>query len=152
MKKSPQMKKLEETLRSSKLSLSGFLGDDTRDLVEIVDADAREVASLGRTNAEIARRMQELTDMAKAELGGSCKLPGNLVVCADDNRGQIPCPWSDGVRCQKTVTSVTRLDTDKNIRWSDLSIHLIRDHGFFQGRGSYFRLEPKELVEIIFSE
>jgi len=152
MKKSPQMKKLEETLRSSKLSLIGFLGDDTRDLTEILDADAREVALLGRTMEEIAQRMQELTDAAKAELGASCKLPDNLVVCADDNRGLIPCPWPHDVRCQKTVTSVTRLDTAKSIRWSDLSIHLIRDHGFFQGKGSSFRLQPRELVELIFSE
>jgi hypothetical protein len=150
MKKSPQMKKLEETLRESKLSLSGFMGDDSRDLTEILDADAREVALLGLTMEEIARRMQELTSLAKKELGASCTVSGNIEVCADDNRGLIPCPWAHGVLCQKTVTTVTRLDIGKKIQWSDLSIHLIMEHGFFQGIGSAFRLNPRELVEIIF--
>ncbi|NLI97952.1 hypothetical protein GX441_04750 [bacterium] len=150
MKKSPQMKKLEETLRESKLSLAGFLGNDARDLTEILDADAREVASLGLTMEEIAERMHELTELAKAELGASCSVSGNIEVCADDNRGLIPCPWPHGALCQKTVTTATRVDLGKKIQWSDLSIHLIMEHGFFQGKGSPFRLEPRELVEIIF--
>jgi hypothetical protein len=36
------------------------------------------------------------------------------------------------------------------VQWSDLSIHLIGAHGFFEGRGSFFRLEPAELVAILF--
>jgi len=28
---------------------------------------------------------------------------------------------------------------------------MIEAHGFFQGRGSSFRLEPKELVDVVFA-
>lgn len=150
MKKSPQLERLEQTLRSSRLSARGFMGDDPRSLTEILDADAAEVERLGYTMSEIAARMQQLTDLAKPALGDCVLVGEHLEICADDNRGLIPCPWPHGVRCQKTVTTVTRTDTSKSVQWSDLNIHLIAEHGFFQGRGSPFRLEPGKLVEIIF--
>jgi len=58
-------------------------------------------------------------------------------------------PSEEG-RYLKTVTTVRRTDTAEIIRWSDLSAHLIGAHGFFQGRGSAFRLEPGDLVQILF--
>ncbi len=150
MKKSPRTKKLEETLRSSRLSGRGFLGDDRRSLQEILDADAKQVQKLGYTARQIAKRMQELTEAARPGLGDWVEVSENLRVWADDSRGIIACPWAHAFRANKTVTTVERLDTGKTIKWADLSIHLIAEHGFFQGRGSYFRLEPSELVEIIF--
>ena len=150
MKKSPQLERLEATLRSSRLSARGFLGDDSRTLWETLDADVREVAKLGYTMKQIAARMQELTDKAKLGLGDWVKVSQNLRVWANDARGVIACPWPHAFRANKTVTTAERTDTGKQIRWADLSIHLIAEHGFFQGKGSAFRLEPGELVEIIF--
>jgi hypothetical protein len=48
------------------------------------------------------------------------------------------------------VTTVELLDTSSTIRWSDLNIHLIAEHGFFEGKGSSFRIEPARLVAAIF--
>jgi hypothetical protein len=42
------------------------------------------------------------------------------------------------------------LRTGKTIRWSLLGIHMIEEHGFFEGRGATFRLDPKELVNVVF--
>jgi len=150
MKKSSPLERLERTLRSSRLSARGFLGDDERPLEEILDADARAVESLGRTMAQIAARMQEITTRAKEGLGDWVEVGGNLKAWASDARGVIACPWPHAFRADKTVITVKRTDTGRQIKWAVLSIHLIREHGFFQGRGSTFRLEPDELVEIIF--
>lgn len=150
MKKSPQLERLEQTLRSSRLSARGFLGDDRRSLWEILDADARELDKLGRNKEELAARMQELTDKAKPGLGDRVKVSDNLRVWASDTRGVIACPWPHAYRADKTVITVERTDTGRKIKWADLNIHLIGEHGFFQGKGSFFRLEPRELVEIIF--
>jgi hypothetical protein len=49
---------------------------------------------------------------------------------------------------QKKATPVLR--KQPIIRWSDLSLHFIEAHGFFQGKGSPFRLEPRGLVEALF--
>jgi hypothetical protein len=152
MKKSPQQQKLEELLKSSKFSICGFLGDDTRNLWEIIDEDAADLARMGTTKEAVAARMQELTNLATSGLGDWIRVGKNLEVSIDDNRGMIPCPWPHHVRCLKRITSARQRDTGKTIRWSDMNIHLVKEHGFFEGRGSPFRIEPRELFTIIFSE
>ena len=47
MKESPQNKKLEEILRSSKLVAGGFMGNDDRSVSEIIDSDKNELSRLG---------------------------------------------------------------------------------------------------------
>lgn len=150
MKKSPQLERLEQTLRSSRLSARGFLGDDSRSLWEILDADARMVEKLGYSTAEIAVRMQNITDEARKGLGDWVEVGENLRAWVSDTRGVIACPWPHAFRADKTVITVEKTDTGKTIQWADLNVHLIGEHGFFQGKGSAFRLEPRELVEIIF--
>ena len=150
MKKSPQLERLEKVLKCSKFSASGFLGDDKRNLWEIIDADASEVSRAGKTMEEVAARMQELTDRGKAGLGDWVEIGINLHVQVDDNRGMIPCPWPHHVRCLKRITTVRDPRTKTELRWSELNIHLIKEHGFFEGRGAPFRIEPSTLIRTIF--
>ncbi len=144
------MQQLEEVLRSSRLVADGFMGDDPRILEEILDHDAAEMAGLGTTVDAIADRMQELTDLARTGLGTTVKLEDRLEGFVQETRGAMVCPWPHSGSYSKHVTTVRRTDTGETIRWSDLSIHFIRAHGFFEGRGSHFRLEPKDLVRILF--
>lgn len=139
-------------LQPSKFSAEGFMGTDTRSVWEIIDADASEMAKLGRTREEVAQRMQELTDLGKPALEDWIAVGENLEVRVEDHRGAVPCPWPHRVRCVKRITTVQYKPTGKTIRWSDLNIHLIKEHGFFEGQGASFRLEPKELIGIIFSK
>ncbi|MBN2379667.1 hypothetical protein JXM67_07695 [candidate division WOR-3 bacterium] len=150
MKKPPQLEYLEQTLRSSRLSARGFLGTDQRSLWEILDADASEVEKLGYTMTGIATRMHEITDRANEGLGDWVEIGKNIKACTTDVRGVIACPWPHAFRANKTVTTVLKIDSGDEIKWADLNIHLIEEHGFFQGKGSVFRLEPSELVKIIF--
>ncbi len=151
MKKSPQQRKLERLLRSSKFSASGFMGNDRRNLWEIIDQDAAVIARRGKTMEEVAARMQHLTDLAKQGLGDWIQITKNVHVSIDDSRGMIPCPWPHRVRCLKRITTARHLPSDRVVRWSDLNIHLIKEHGFFEGKGSQFRIEPDQLIDIIFS-
>lgn len=139
-------------LQPSKFSAEGFMGTDTRSVWEIIDTDATAMEKLGRTNEEVAQRMQELTDIGKPALEEWIEVGENLKVKVEDHRGAIPCPWPHHVRCVKRITTVVHKQTGKTIRWSDLNIHLIKEHGFFEGRGAPFRLEPRDLIETIFSE
>ena len=152
MKKSPQEKKLERLLQASKFSACGFLGDDKRNLWEIIDDDAAELARTGRTPEQVARRMRELTDIGKEGLGDWVDAGHGLQVSVDDNRGMVPCPWPHHVRCLKRITTVKHMPTGAEIRWSDLNIHLILEHAFFEGKGARFRIEPRALIDIIFRE
>lgn len=150
MKRSPEAKRLEEVLRCSRIVAGGFLGPDERIPEEIIETDAATLNRLGTTAEEIAARMREITDRGKAGLGTPVKVDEKREVVVDENRGQTVCPWPHAGGYQKTVTTVRRLDTGATVRWSDLCIHFIEAHGFFQGRGSAFRLEPEDLMEILF--
>jgi len=150
MKKSPQTRKLEHILRSSKLVAGGFMGDDSRSFTEVIDADAFLVSRLGYTMEQIAARMQEITDTAKTGLGNWVTEDDKLQAVAEEAKGSLICPWPHPGRYVKRVTTVERRNSGVTIRWSDLNIHLIAEHGFFEGRGAAFRIEPEKLINVIF--
>ena len=150
MKESPQSKKLDRMLRSSKLAAGGFMGDDSRSPAEIIDADAAELSRLGYTAEQVASRMKSITDTAKAWLENWVAIDDNRRAVVAEARGFSICPWPHSGRYVKRVTTVERLDSGATVRWSDLNIHLIAEHGFFEGKGSAFRIEPAELVAGIF--
>ena len=126
------------------------MGDDSRSLAEIVDADTSELFRLGYTAEQIASRMQEITDTAKAGLGNWVRIDDKRQAVVAEARGFAICPWPHSGRFIKRVTTLERLDSGATIRWSDLNIHLIAEHSFFEGRGSAFRIEPGELAGVIF--
>jgi hypothetical protein len=37
----------------------------------------------------------------------------------------------------------------KEIDYTPISIHLIREHGFYQGKGSLYRLDPEEVAKFL---
>ncbi|MFH1717746.1 MAG: hypothetical protein ABIF19_10370 [Planctomycetota bacterium] len=149
MKESPDDKRLEKALRASGLG-GGLMGSDTRCVCEIVDADEARLSSLGFTRQQVAERMRQITDVAKNGLGTWVRIDETLQAKVDEARGCLVCPWPHPGTFLKRITSVTVVETGASIRWSDLNIHLIGEHGFFEGRGSAFRIEPAELVGIIF--
>lgn len=150
MKRSPDAKRLEEVLRCSRIVLGGFMGKDPRTLEEVIEVDGVALDRLGISVPELAARMRELTERGKPGLGTPVRVGEQWEVVVNENRGQTICPWPHAGDYQKTVTTVRRLDTGVTARWSDLSLHFIEAHGFFQGRGSPFRLEPRDLVEVLF--
>ena len=150
MKQSPQDKKLDQLLHSSKLVAGGFMGTDLRALQEVIEADAALLEKLGFTAEQVAARMKQLTDLARPQLGNEVILEGKYRVRSEDYKGMLVCPWPHAGRYEKRITACERLDLGTKIRWTDLNIHLIEKHGFFEGRGSAFRLEPADLVRILF--
>ena len=126
------------------------MGDDSRSFNEVIDADASQVSNLGYTMEKIAARMQEITDIAKTGLGNWVKVDDKLKAVAEEAKGSLTCPWPHPGRYVKRVTTVERRNSGETIRWSDLNIHLIAKHGFFEGRGAAFRIEPEKLINVIF--
>ena len=151
MKLAPDLKKVEEMLRSSQIVAGGFMGGDTRALPDIIEADAAELARLGFTRDMVADRMERITHLAREGQGMGVRISDELEAAVEESRGALVCPWPGEGKFLKSVTTVINRETGKSLHWSDLCIHLIREHGFFQGRGSAFRLEPAELIEMIFS-
>ena len=93
--------------------------------------------------------MQELSDFGMLGLGRPMPLDGCFEIEVEDYMGKLPCPFRDNAKVNKRQTRVRRLDTGVIMRWTDLSIHMIREHGFFEGHGSHYRLDPDELVRFL---
>ena len=150
MKKSPKEAKLEEMLRSSKLVADGFMGSDLRGISEIIEADAAALARLKITSRQIAARMQEITDIAKAALGNWIAVDDKRTAKVEEAKGSLICPWGHLGKFAKRVTTVKLVESGQTVQWSDLSVHFIDEHGFFEGKGSAYRLDPENLVKMIF--
>lgn len=126
------------------------MGDDARSVYEIIDADMAELSRLRFTAKQVAGRMQQITDIAIPGLGTWVKLDEQRQVKIDEAKGWLICPWPHPGKFAKRLTTVRLAKSGVSIRWSDLNIHLIAEHGFFEGRGSSYRIEPGTLIAAIF--
>lgn len=149
MKQSPYLSKVQESMRPGAITLYGFLGDDTRNLIDILTADDGTVKRGGRTHDLIAAKMTELKEAGARGLGEFLRVPPHFEVKVDSVRGKLPCPFGEPGIHPKTNITVVNTSKNREITFTDLHIHLIRIHGFYEGKGSPYRLEPQDLIEIL---
>ncbi len=146
MKQNPRDIPVQESLRAGILARDGFLGEDGRPFPQIIQDDTETLAALHITPAEVAQEMRRLTGMGIA--GNGTAQADGFQITVEEYMGRIGCPFRDH-RAAKRNTTVTDLASGRSMAWSDLSIHLIAEHGFFQGKGSAYRLEPAELADFL---
>ncbi len=149
MKQSPQLAKIQENMRPGAMTLEGFLGTDSRNLIDILDEDDAEVKRMGYTHEAIAEKMAEFREAGKKGLGEFTSVPPHFDVRVDTARGKLPSPFGGPGLYAKTNITVVNKEKNREIYYSDLNIHLIRNHGFYEGKGSRYRLEPKDLIDIL---
>jgi hypothetical protein len=149
MKQSPELQKIQEAMRPGRLTKTGFLGSDSRPLADILAEDEATVTRLGLTHAAIATRMAYFREKGEAGLGLAVDVPPHFEVRVDGVRGRLPCPFAHPGLYPKIFCQVHNQKTGETVTYSDLQIHLIGDHGFYEGRGSPYRLEPETLVQVL---
>jgi hypothetical protein len=149
MKQTVQMQKAQERMAPGSITRDGFLGDDRRGLADILLTDDASVKALGLEHETVARRMVELRDAGMAGLGEFVDVAPHFEVRVDSVRGRLPCPFGDPGIFPKTNITVRNTQTGRELTYTDLHIHLVWVHGFYEGRGCPFRLEPKDLVEVL---
>ncbi len=149
MKQTPQMNEIQKRMRPGAITLSGFIGKDERNLIDIITADDALVRRLGFTHDKIANGMMAMRDAGIRGLGDFINVPPHFEVRVDSVRGKLPCPFGDPGIFPKTNITVKNTVKNKEITFTDLNIHMILAHGFYQGKDSLFRLEPEELVDVL---
>lgn len=147
MKHSPEMQRIIDRMRPGILSLHGFLGEDRRPLEEILDADASTVAGLGTTHGELARKLADVLERAREGFGTTVAIDDRLAASLLEVKGRIPCPWGDGTFCKGEVT-LADAEAGEKLVFTPLSVHMIAEHGFCEGCGSPYRLEPADIHRI----
>lgn len=149
MKQTVQMDTIQHAMQPGVLTLEGFLGADTRKLVDILINDDAEVKRLGLSHQQIAMKMIEFRDAGMKGLGEFISVPPHFEVRTESVRGKIPCPFGDPGIFPKSNTTVRNLKLNKEVTFTELNIHMIYAHGFYEGHGSNFRINPHEIVELL---
>ncbi len=150
MKETPKERRVRSRMQPGVITLNGFLGKDKRTLNEIIETDERELQSLNRTAEDLVQRMQGFTDASFESFTNSVLLEDIYEVETEVVRGKLPCPFAHSGLVRKTITTLTNRKKNLTVRWTALNIHLIKEHHFFEGKGSTFRLDPTSLVAALF--
>lgn len=147
MKMSPLFKKAFVNMQPGKIIKEGFLGDDSRTPADIISEDEKQVKSLNMDFEIIAGKLKYFLNRGLKGLGEPVTVDEKWLVRVDEARGRLPCPFEDKILYKNTVY-VKNIVKNLDFYYSELSIHLIESHHFFQGRGSSFRLEPSAIKQI----
>lgn len=150
---------LEEKMRPGKSSRAGFLGPD-ESLREVIEGDLATLNKLGITPKQIADRLETIIGKAlrlrdlktrTSELSNYFVVEGKFSVNMQGYLGMQECPFRDiGDMCGSGSRDyeIYNEDTDEQIFFPALIIHLIRDHHFFEGNTMY-RLDPAKAVNVL---
>ena len=132
-------------------SLEGFLGKDER-LLDVLAADNRYVVDeMGLTHQELAKHLLVLAGIGAKFGKGEFRYHGRrFKVTGMDwaSAGMQHSPFHDGTKTNQDAT-LHNLDTGKKIDFSLLVPHMIERYGFYEGKGTKYRVDPKGIVEVL---
>jgi len=152
---SVNIENLEENMIPGKSSDGGFLAVGEK-LMEVYKVDKETIKRLGVDYSRIA---EELENVIKASSATEITTYRNLSITKNATFGWQDCPFGCtdklelmGLESGNTKGSadyhVTNTDTGDELFFSDLHIHLVRDHHFFEGHTKY-RLDPEQCIKIL---
>jgi hypothetical protein len=155
----PSIEELESRMRSGAFSRAGFLGPDEK-LEDVLEADAHTLGELALSHERLAEALDHLIAAAEASPARRATVDGRYLVAVELRPGFQICPWApdphhaqctagQGVRHASMDWQIRNLRTRASMRGPGLAVHLIRDHHFFEGRESPFRLDPPALAQLL---
>jgi hypothetical protein len=156
----PNLTEIERRMQPGAWDTAGFLTSGTS-LETVLAADRDTLATAGLGSGTLGARLAEFLEGASAagsDLGRPAHL-GHHDVEIIRQRGLITCPWAPEEFEPCSVGSGTRPTANRfllihrpsgsRLEGFELGAHLIRDHGFFGGPGTRFRLEPLAVAAVI---
>jgi len=148
MKMTPELKRVQEKMAPGIITSQGFLGDDRRPLVDIIQADENAAAAIGLDWNTVSEKLMLFYKEGQAGLGNTVIFDNKWEITVTEARGFLPCPFGDGLYRKHTI-EITHIATGIQLDFSELSHHLLHVHHFLQGKNSPFRIEPKVLKKIL---
>lgn len=144
---------LEADMRPGASSTAGFLGPDEK-LVEVLTADNRcVVEDLGLTHQELARHLHAQAAVGYWQLKHQESNQPFLYhgrrfkISLTFTRGSQPSPFQDGTQSGANA-SVENLDNGQELSFALLVPHMIERYGFYEGRGTSYRVDPEKIVGV----
>lgn len=139
---------LEREMRPGAASEKGFLGAEEK-LLEILAADNEYVVNQrGLTHQQLARALRILAAIGLKQPGQEFLYRGRrFSVRLAFYRGYQQSPFEDGTKsnCEATVKN---LSNGKTLAYSLLVPDMIERYGFYEGRGTPYRVDPREILAV----
>lgn len=150
-----EIKNIEEKMRPGHCSSEGFLSLED-DLETIYENDLQFLNHIGISPQQIAdhlkgfiEKAKEIQDFSLEKLiGTKYKISGSST--STNGYQECPFPSKHGGNCfeGRNDYKVTNRFTNESITFTDLGIHLIEKHGFFQGHTPY-RIDPSKVIQVL---
>ena len=142
---------LEASMKPGKLSDGGFLGSDEK-LDEILRADDETVNRLGLTHERIADRLAYFVNAVGYPSREGRIVDGKYLVGGETWRGGQECPWGDiGFAMPNSSVDlyVRNQEIGEQLDFPGGIVHLIREHHFYEGRQSPYRVDPEKAARVL---
>lgn len=149
MKESPRDRAQRINLGPSKFSGEGFMGNDPRTVPEIVADDQRALDAAGVSRETLVKSLREAYARAREELGNEVEVAPGINAVFHESMGRIPSPFRADGSFEKGDVVVANTARAESITITALGISLIEHHGFFQGSGSPYRVEPLAAARVL---
>lgn len=143
----------EQRLYPNSYSQVGFLGVNDK-LLDTVSKDLEYLESVNITTEQIANRLNRIIKQyfnsdSDHIIDGKFKITDSICT-----KGHQECPFHELDNDKKKPSGssdyeITNVETGEKFWFPILIIHLIRAHGFFEGKGSSYRVEPETVIRIL---
>ncbi len=141
------IEELEKSMRPNELSRAGFLGKG-ESLLEIMAEDNEWVTKSALTHQELARHLRVLAAIGRREKGVFTYNGVQFKVRVNVFDGFHDSPFKDGTKASVDVI-LLNLDTNDGLKFSELLPHMVERYGFYEGRGTSNRVDPKDIVRVL---
>jgi hypothetical protein len=149
---------LEKDMRpgadSSVGSTSGFIGPDEK-LLEVLATDNKYVVDdLGLTHQALAKHLHAMGTIGFWQLdqkqdGAPFVYRGRrFKVTLAISAGSQPSPFKDDTT-SGTIATLQNLENGKKLKYALLVPYMIERYGFYEGKGTPYRVDPKNVVEVL---
>ena len=145
----------EQRMQPGAWDTAGFLRPDSA-LQEILAEDAETIRQRGLDSSQVGARLAVILDAGSASDWRRPAQTDDHEVEIVRQRGMITCPWApdqfeacqtgEGARPTANRFRIRHRPSGQTLEGFELSAHLIRDHGFFGGPRTRFRIEPDRLL------
>jgi hypothetical protein len=147
-------KDMRPEARSEVGSRAGFLGKDEK-LLDVLAMDNKYVVDeQGLAHRELARHLHLLGAIgfwqkANKQEGAEFVYHGRrFKVTVQSAKGFQPSPFYDDTRSNSNAT-VVNVATGKRLTYGLLVPYMVERYGFYEGRGTPYRLEPRAVLEVL---
>ncbi|MFH1637223.1 MAG: hypothetical protein ABIB71_02240 [Candidatus Woesearchaeota archaeon] len=142
---------LEASMRPGELSELGFLGEHER-LDEVLKSDDESVKRLGVTHEKIASRIEYFIKAVRRLSKQGQLIDGKYLVGGTQWRGGQKCPWGDvsfSMPHGSIDLFVRNIELGEQLNFPGGIVHLIREHQFYEGKESPYRVDPEKAVRVL---